>query len=184
MWKVKNWLLIKRKFVSTNLSNLTNRHEVTVFTSAAEVMIEKISFMIAISMVVEQLILAVWPSGAINKCSGEVEGLVSKYLPRPSINQSNRKVAHPSNNGYAVFSRKPCVFTRSQHISLISTIVIALSNPHIIQFVQETPSKYSAPSYIILSLCTHHEKNKSASGLKLVQVEQTHQCGCACARTC
>jgi len=53
MWKVKSWLLIKRKFVSSNLSNLTNRYEVIVFTSAAEVMIEKISFMIAISMVVE-----------------------------------------------------------------------------------------------------------------------------------
>jgi hypothetical protein len=47
-------------------------------------------------------------------CSGDVDGLVSRYPSFPSINQSIKNDAHPSNRGYAVFIRK------SYHLEIIS----------------------------------------------------------------
>lgn len=55
-------------------------------TSAAEMMAEKTSFMMTISIVDELLTLAGFPSGALKLCSGEVDGLISRNPFGPSIN--------------------------------------------------------------------------------------------------
>ena len=98
------------RYIHKNLGMFKNRNDFggldKRLTSAAETIAKKTSFIIAMSMVDELLTQASLPSGVIKLCSGEVEGLVSRYPLGPSTNQSRRNLTHPSNKGYALFFRK------------------------------------------------------------------------------
>lgn len=80
---------------------------------------EKTSLIIDVSIVDELLTLAGFPSGAVNICSGEVDGLVSRKPPWPGINQSKRKEEQLSSKGYALFLRKSCISPEKRRILLI-----------------------------------------------------------------
>lgn len=98
-------------------------------------MLEKTSLMICMSIVDELLTLAGLPSGAVNICSGEVDGLVSRYPAGPSINQSSRNEAQPSIKGYALFLRNPYKHENTQsqedHINQYVRTLNSRKNKHI-----------------------------------------------------
>lgn len=80
---------------------------------------EKTSCMIATSIVDDWLTHAGSPFGAIKLCSGEVDGLVSRYPSLSSISQLNRNETHPSIMGYALYSRKSCREKHNQNLPLL-----------------------------------------------------------------
>jgi len=75
--------------------------------------------MIATSIVDDWLTHAGSPFGAIKLCSGEVDGLVSRYPSLSSISQLNRNETHPSIMGYALYSRKSCREKHNQNLPLL-----------------------------------------------------------------